>query len=321
MTLKNNLFLLIIILLGFNNIISQEWTKIGLNKRTIISISAQDSVILAVSKNAGIFLSIDAGNNWEKVNSLDPFSFVLINRYKANEVYALSENNIFLSEDGGSNFTFINSVKSSLLNTLCIDPSQSKAILVGTTSGVWKSFDRGKSFTKAGLQVQNVLSLSLSINSSGKKPVIFAATENSRLFKSSNYGISWIPANTYLPESETTLVLTDLKDPNTSYLCTLQSGVYISTDNIETWNKIELGDNFREFPLIAQSYNSSKNRTILFAVNIFGNISISEDSGKSWNEIEIMLPNVIRTSIGVSPINSSALYIGTIEGIYKFDLQ
>ena len=65
MTLKNNLFLIIIILLGFNNIISQEWTKIGLSKRTIISISAQDSVILAVSKNAGIFLSIDAGNNWE----------------------------------------------------------------------------------------------------------------------------------------------------------------------------------------------------------------------------------------------------------------
>jgi len=296
---------------------SQEIAKIGLSEHSITSIAVFDSIIFVACYNRGLFLSKNNGASWDEVASIE-CSDIIINKQNPNEIYAVSGTDIYISTNRGVKFNLLKSIHSVLINTIILCQSQSNAIIIGTSNGVYKSFDYGKTFTTAGLQDQNIVSLTT--NLSHQSPIIYAATEEGGIFKTCNYGLSWSPVKLTTSKIELTKILVDPKFPNLIYLATIQSGIYVLDDNALSWTKIEFEKEYEMLPMLTAGYEQSNNQSILFLVNTSGNVAISIDQGKTLKRIKDLLPNSICTAIGVSPFNPSCLIIGTTNGIFKLYL-
>ena len=82
--------------------------------------------------------------------------------------------------------------KSSLAQTVTVDPTRPERVYAAGPAGVFKSDDAGETWQNAsgGLQDTNVVSLSLDPQ---KQDRVFAATEDGRVFESSDGANSWHP--------------------------------------------------------------------------------------------------------------------------------
>ncbi len=96
----------------------------------------------------GIYRSLDAGDTWERINSLNerPFYFSVV-RVDPNDdktIYSLGVS-LWRSTDGGKTFSTdgINKGVHSDLHDMWINPKDSRHLLIGTDGGVYVSYDKG----------------------------------------------------------------------------------------------------------------------------------------------------------------------------------
>ncbi|MDD8017327.1 MAG: hypothetical protein PHP42_03020 [Bacteroidota bacterium] len=100
------------------------------------------------SKSGGVFLSTDAGENWARVNPLNPrpfyFSQIRVDPADSSRVYVLGYL-LHVSLDGGKTFReeYFKNIHSDC-HALAFDPKNSKHILLGTDGGVYMSYAGGK---------------------------------------------------------------------------------------------------------------------------------------------------------------------------------
>jgi photosystem II stability/assembly factor-like uncharacterized protein len=100
------------------------------------------------NKTGGIYKSMDGGDSWTRVNSLNerPFYFSVVRCDPNDEktVYALGVV-LYRSSDGGKTFSDrdINTGVHSDLHDLWINPKDSRHLLMGTDGGIYVSYDRG----------------------------------------------------------------------------------------------------------------------------------------------------------------------------------
>jgi photosystem II stability/assembly factor-like uncharacterized protein len=109
--------------------------------------NAQDQQGPEGGDTGGIYKSVDGGETWTRVNSLNerPFYFSVVRSdpNDENTVYALGIV-LYRSTDGGATFSAegINKGVHSDLHDLWIDPRDSRHLLVGTDGGTYVSYDR-----------------------------------------------------------------------------------------------------------------------------------------------------------------------------------
>ena len=96
----------------------------------------------------GVFKSVDAGETWTRVNSLNErpfyFSVVRVDPNDENTIYFLGIN-LYRSTDGGKTFTAkdLNKGLHSDHHDLWIDPRDSRHLRIGSDGGLYASYDRG----------------------------------------------------------------------------------------------------------------------------------------------------------------------------------
>ena len=167
---------------------------------------------------------------------------------------------LFISTNGGEAWT---------RNTFVTDPSMCFAtipnasggtdLFVGTySSGVYRSTDYGTTWTDAGLRTidykgqsiaPQVFALAVAPNSSGGTN-LFAGTYGSGVYRSSDNGRSWIPANNGLTTGQIhALVVSDTN----IFAATHQGGVYLSSINRPNWTAVNVGMPSREVHALAIS--------------------------------------------------------------------
>ncbi len=142
------------------------------------------------SANRGLFKTIDAGLNWQKLNPPDYVSALAISPTDPNVVFAGSGNGIYQSSDGANTWTPIEPLKGNLIFALTFDE---EGVLYAATEqlGLSRSFDLGQTWEK--VNSPNLTIMSIAVDAQNK--ILYVAGYSSdgfqEVYKSSDDGASW----------------------------------------------------------------------------------------------------------------------------------
>jgi photosystem II stability/assembly factor-like uncharacterized protein len=206
------------------------------------------------------------------------------------------------------------SFNSANVNTIEVDPNDSKAIYTGTSDfGLFWSLDSGESWqwSKA-LGRVNVRSIAVA---PVYKCTIFAAVEN-KLYKSIDCARTWNQA--YYdndPLVAITSVITDPKDGSKVYMSTSRGEVIKSSDWGTSWRTINRFDS-----KVSRLFINPNNGDYLYAATIKDGLNVSISGGETWETVKQALAKFSVSEVkdlAFSVKETSHLYITTKYGILK----
>jgi photosystem II stability/assembly factor-like uncharacterized protein len=116
------------------------------DRRIVYAVVEADPAAAPIS--GGVFRSLNGGETWEHLSSLNPrpmyYSRIYLDPKDANRVYLMGSNRgLWVSDDGGRNFHEIFSNVHGEDHTLWVDPDNTNRLVIGGDGGVSISFDRG----------------------------------------------------------------------------------------------------------------------------------------------------------------------------------
>jgi hypothetical protein len=299
---------------------ANEWKLTGFEGKSVycLAVNPVDKNIIFVGiRDEGIYLTSDAGLNWNLIfETQNPVTCLTIDRFNTGNIYAGYNDGIIISNSGGNRFSKLEIEKNIRVNSIILDETPTKAIIIGTAKGLYKSFDNGKTFLKAGLD--NFPITCLAINNSGGKAIIYAGTINAGVFKSANYGTSWVPVNKGLTNLQIYSLICNLRKPSVLFLGTLEENIYQSENDGESWAELKINNKLNQGYVFAQAIDNTNNNSVIYLTSLSGNVFKITD-GISINKLSDPINNIYGTCLGIVNIVPSTLYLGTTTGLYKLD--
>ncbi len=271
------------------------------------------------TNNYGVLVSNDGGRNFVPTNDnfTSRFTYsVTPDRTQPNRLYATTKNTstsggfFFSSSDGGATWTQakgldINRDSSYSVLQDRVDPNK---IYIGTGSGIFRSLDRGLSWTLVAAKPPAKVPAK---RAPVKKGAIAAkakakpATPVTVLEK----GQELIPA---LKEKVTVLAHTE--DDKNGILAGTDSGLYRSYDLAKGWEKISFGEGMNS-NVYAIAASPLVPGTIWVGTATSG-VLVSRDNGETWEKAGGAVDRVPVSSIVIDPKRPNYIYVGTIHSLY-----
>ena len=170
--------------------------------------------------------------------------------------------------------------------------------------GIIGSYDGGITWASSSIGISAISVMSLATNGTD----IFAGTRYySGIYKSGDEGLNWtkfiLPGTT-----SNSAVLSLLCNGNNIFAGVNSSGVYISSDNGQSWATTAS----IAYPVYALDANSN----YIFAGTSNQGMRRSSNNGISWTTINTGLPSVGERSIRAIEVSGSNIYIGTARGVF-----
>jgi len=271
------------------SLIQTVGSKKGFSSIDIISLGfdpSDNKAIYAGSSENGLFYSYDSGESWQVATSLGKVTVTNIAVDPANKclIYATANNKVFKSEDCSRtwNQVYYDNDPKTIINSLVIEHADSKNVFIGTSNGdVIKSSDKGASWRaldRFNSEVHKIV-----INPINSK-IMFAGTKAKGIFRSANGGETWESLSGKLENFDGSNRFRDLtiSGANTAvvFLAT-NYGLLKSTDNGDTWSKIQLLTAEAEAKIYSIAVNSSNVDEIYYATGTTFYRSL--DGGKNWS--------------------------------------
>jgi ligand-binding sensor domain-containing protein len=263
-----------------------------------LAMKKNGATIIVATKDSGIFISTNAGGNWEKRN----------NGLSNKKVYSLAVNGstiaagtygggIFFSTDNGMNWTAKNSgVTLPYIYALAFSGSN---ILAGSGgAGVYISTNSGDNWN---------INLSLSSIAAA-----FHVTDTTvylgigpYFYRSRNNGADWSLVAT-ANYSVKGFAITRNASTTNLFVGTL-GGMYVSTNNGGSWSTKNSGLTYTNVNAMAVSGNN------LFAATENGGVFVLKENATSWEQINTGLP--ANTSARDIIVDGSTVYLATAAGV------
>jgi uncharacterized repeat protein (TIGR01451 family) len=226
------------------------------------------------------------------------------------------------------------------------------AAFIGSDSGLFRSSDAGASWQE--VLNQPVSALAADPTAAGS---VYAATGESRVFRTTDGGSNWTSSATGLPESEVCCLLVDHSIPSTLYLGTADKTVFKSVDSGVTWTKKDVG--IKDLGIISMAIDPMTPSTVYAATTegVFvtsngaadwvpipddppgivtkivvdpsapsrilaagfdvGQVFMSLDSGTSWSALGGGIPAARILALGFSPQSPAVILLGTGAGVSR----
>jgi len=241
---------------------------------------------------------------------------------------------VYRSADGGQSWQLASEGLDVLyINSLALHPSNDAILYAGTQGGgVYKTIDSGETWSPTGVMFDQAIVYDLEIDQNAPDTVYAATRRPSTLtsgggvYKTTNGGTSWTPANTGLSEEVVDdtnygIYIYDLAiDPNNSdilYLASHGLGVYKSTNAGSSWvqKKSGLTDLSTRSVVIDPSNSNNVYVGTWHSTGVFK----STDGAGSWSPAASGLPfDVEIYQLSLDEDNPQILYASTYRtGVYK----
>ncbi len=260
--------------------------SIGNLNTSALNMDPSDSqAIYFGSVDNGLFYSYNYAKEWQKAEELgnatindiavDPSSKCIIYVAIGNKVYKSTDCNRSWSQVYYDTDVNLN------INSIAIDHYNSIGVYIGTSRGeVIKSLDRGVSWKTVGRFDDKVKKVSISPHDSR---LIFAATAQKGIFRSSDSGATWVNLRDNLKDIKGALNFRSL------ILSAADSGLVILASNYGLLKSLDNGDSWESIELITPEDNAIINSVVVSPKNskeiyYVTNTTFysSSDGGENW---------------------------------------
>jgi photosystem II stability/assembly factor-like uncharacterized protein len=271
------------------------------------------------TNNYGVMVSNDGGKNFVPTNDnfTSRFAYSITpDVEQSNRVYATTHNTVagggifFISNDGGVTWAPSKSLDTNRIRPLSLlqDPAEPNNMLLGTNVGIFRSADRGNSWTliAAPKPVKKPVARR---RAAAKKPVRKSSTAAAKPAADAASAPALIPAL-----AEKVKVLTYTQDGKHGVLAGTDTGIYRSYDISKGWEKISLGAGISS-NIFAIFASPEQPGTIWVGTDRSG-VLVSRDEGSSWTQMSVIPQDVPISSIKSDPKRPDYVYVGTTQAFY-----
>ncbi len=276
------------------------------------------------TNNYGVMVSNDGGKSFAASN--DNFTSRLTYSVtpdveQPNRIYAATHNTatgggyFFISNDGGRTWQQARNLDVNRVRTFALrqDPANPNMMLMGTNVGLFRSSDRGNSWTHmVAPPVKKTPAKKAPVKRNTRAAVkrTGAATPVDKpSTQVEPTGPVLIPAIT-----EKVKVLEYLPGPDSVVLAGTDSGLYRSVDPAKGWEKVVIDPRFNS-NIFAVHVSPARPQTIWVGTATSG-VLVSHDNGKSWAKTGGAVDNVPVSSIATDPRRPDYVYVGTVQTLY-----
>ena len=249
---------------------------------------------------------------------------------------------VYKTTDGGKSFTNMGLKTSSQIGKIMIDPRNSNVVYVaaqgqawgpGGERGLYKTIDGGKNWKRV-LEIGEYTGVS-DMEMDPRNPDILYATSHQRerrvyskidggpesaIYKSVDAGETWVKLNKGLPKGDVGRIGLALAPSNPDIIYAVielpgnKGGFYKSSDMGESWDK--RSDKVSGSPqYYNELYTDPINANVVILMDTYN--SLSNDGGKTWENIEGSNKHVDNHALWIDPTNTNHYIAGCDGGIYE----
>ena len=201
----------------------------------------------------------DGGRSWNSIkqgviDDSDVFS-IIVSHSSSSVVYASACSGIYKSDNAAALFHKIQGIPSSARRTRVLkqDPANPDVVYAGTTEGLWKTVDAGKTFKR--ITPPNIIVNDVLVDP--RRPShILVATDRSGVLLSDDAGATFAASNRGFAHRHVAALLVDNNDANVIYAGIVNDkefgGVYATADGGTTWSQRNTGLGTRDVFVLRQ---------------------------------------------------------------------
>jgi photosystem II stability/assembly factor-like uncharacterized protein len=249
-----------------------------------LAVDVRDSRIIYASGHrhkepGGFFKSTDGGATWKESKDLrnEAIHAMVQSSSDPKMIVVGGINGIFVSKDGGDDFKKIESPTAPLnINSLAIDPRDTKTIYAGTTWRPYKTTDGGKTWrlTKDGI-IDDSDVFAIEINHKNPDHIVLSAC--SGIYESFNKGEKWAKINGIPSTSRRTRDIVINPANLNSYYAATTEGFWLTNTSGKSWALTTS----RELEINSIAVHPNAPEKIFIATNNYG-VMVSGDGGKNF---------------------------------------
>lgn len=278
--------------------------------------------MLFVGTSNGVFVSKDAGDDWEKIASETMpvnLNSMAIDPRRSSTIYAGTNWRPYKSTDSGKSWRLIKTgmIDDSDVFAVTIDPRNAEHIIASACSGIYESFNGGDKWAK----IQGIPSQSRRTRDIVQHPTlpgtVYAATTEG-FWLTTNGGKSW--ALTTQRNLEINSIAVHPEEPNRVFIATNNYGVMVSNDGGK--NFTPTNDNFTSrFTYSVTADVSQPGRVYATTHNTAssgGFFFISNDGGRSWSQAKgLDINRVSSFAVLQDRVDPNRIMLGSNLGIFR----
>lgn len=273
--------------------------------------------VLIGTNNYGVMVSNDGGRSFTPTNSAFTSRFtysITPDAERPNRLYALTHNVatgggfFFTSSDAGQSWKQAGNLDVGRVRPFVVrqDKTNQNLIYLGTNIGLFRSFDRGETWTQVTAQ-----------KSPAKKGKVAAKTVTAK--KTPATAKTTSPKGAAAPAlvpaiTDKVKTLELLPGASGGLLAGTDKGLYRSFDLAKGWEKVPFATGMND-NVFAIHINPTRPETIWVGTANSG-VIVSHDSGKTWAKAGGALDDVPVSSISSDPVRPDYIYVGTVQTFY-----
>lgn len=309
-----------------SNAAGKAWMMTTSRELEINSIAVhgeESNRIFIGTNNYGVMVSNDGGKNFEPTNGNFTSRFTLSvvpDNERPNRFYAATHNTatgggfFFISDDAG--MTWQPAMKNLVANrispyTLLQDRVDPNTIYLGTNIGIFRSVDRGLSWThltppkpkpvpKKRVATKRRAAVKTKAKPAPVEPPVVAPPVD--------------PTGKVLALTEHINVLVHTEDGKNGIIAGTDTGLYRTYDINAGWEKIYFGENMAD--KVFAIYTSAAQPQTIWAGTAASGVLISRDDGETWQKVQGVPDDASISAIVVDSKRPERIYIGTQQTLY-----
>jgi len=266
-----------------------------------------DRKIFAISEKSGLWLTWNAGNNWDQILESANIRDIAINPSNTRIVYAAVDNAVVKSEDEGANWKAVHTSDDvrNVITTITLHPRNANVIYASTRDGEILLSENGgvswRIFSSIGGEVQK-----MQFHPQNDK-LIYAGVYRQGLFVSSDDGENWSNFNEVFKDYEGSTDFRDFVLIPSGVIYASSYGLLRSLNQGKDWTSLPLISTTRDSNIHSLAVNPSNPLEIYYGTRSTFYRSI--DGGFNW--IPSSLPTTRSAStILINANNVNELYLG-----------